>query len=71
VLNGNAVIDPHSETWQAVRAAINEAINANRRICETSGIPMAETENARGALDVLKGLLKLGGEGASQAPRNE
>ena len=64
-------IDPHSETWQAIREHINQAIRANQRICEVPGTPMAETENARGALGVLRGLLRLGGEGASQTPVTE
>jgi len=62
MIDGRAEIDPHSETWQAIRAHIAIAIDANRRICETPETPMAETENARGALSVLRGLLKLGGD---------
>lgn len=69
--NGQPEVDPHSETWRAVKAAIHDAITANQRICETPGTEPAPTENARGALTVLRGLLKLGGEGASQTPRSE
>jgi len=37
MMDGKAEVDPHSETWRAIRAHINIAIDANRRICETPG----------------------------------
>lgn len=59
MINGQPEIDPYSETAQVLRAKIKDAIGANQRVCCKPGTPHDETENARGALAALEGLLKL------------
>lgn len=52
-------VDPHSETWRAVRKFVEERLELNRNKVEAIGFPPAETEAARGAIQELKELLEL------------
>lgn len=53
------VVEPTSETWKAVKEFIAE----RRQICQShlehAGLPVDETENARGAVEILHELEAL------------
>lgn len=54
-----AIIDPHSETWRAVKEHIRQRLELHRDIVDSIGLPPGETEAARGAIQELKELLDL------------
>ena len=52
-------VDPYSETWQAVAAALDIKITLALRPLETPGTSPTETEFLRGRLSLARELLKL------------
>jgi hypothetical protein len=57
------VIDPYSATWLAVKAHATLAIDAARKRLEATGLAVGPSENERGAIKALRGLLELGEPG--------
>jgi hypothetical protein len=58
-MNVRNAIDRTSPTWSAVARWAEQRIAQRRKENETPGLPPDETENARGAIEELKLLLKL------------
>jgi len=56
----NHQVDPNSETWRAVEEWIEMRNVIRQSTLECSGMPMDDTENARGAMEELKELRQLG-----------
>jgi len=53
------MIDPNSQTWAAIKAHCEAQIERSAARLEIPGLSMPETENERGAIKALKGLLDL------------
>lgn len=53
-------VDPNSSTWRAIESWIDERLQIRRSATECCGVPMDETENARGAIEELNELRQLG-----------
>jgi hypothetical protein len=53
------IIDPHSDTWRAVKAWADERVKALDRELRTVGLPIDKTEGNRYAIRELESLLKL------------
>lgn len=53
------MIDPHSETWRAVKAFIDNRLELHRGNIDSIGFAQSDTEAARGAIQELKELLEL------------
>lgn len=54
-----AQVEKHSETWRAVEAHIEQRLSLHRDVVDTIGLPIEETEAARGAIQELKELREL------------
>lgn len=52
-------LDPFSPTWSALKTWANERIVAELKNLEARGLPVADTEFARGRIDALRKLLTL------------
>lgn len=50
------VVETNSETWKAVERFIKENLYLRRKILECAGVDLADTENARGAIEILLAL---------------
>ena len=52
-------IDRDSETWREIECWIKERLQIRRTTLEVTGLPVDETENARGAIEELHELENL------------
>jgi hypothetical protein len=52
-------IDPFSPTWLAIKAHVETELMIKQSTVNTPLLPLAETENARGAIQALNSVLSL------------
>lgn len=52
-------VDTNSQTWRAIERWIEERLQLRRHTLQSCGLPMDETENARGAIEELSELRDL------------
>ena len=52
-------VEPDSETWRAIQQWIEARLQLRRATLECMGLPVDETENARGAIEELQELERL------------
>ena len=52
-------VEPDSATWREIEQWIEERLRIRRSALESTGLPIDETENARGAIEELNELRGL------------
>lgn len=52
-------IDTADPTWREIKKWAEERLVIHRRVCETRGMPIEDTEGARCAIEEIKALLNF------------